>query len=104
MASKFSLDPAPTFSASVEIPVHGRDPVAVQFEFKHRTRDAMGEFFDSVAARPAEESILEIVAGWELDDPLNLESVAKLLQNYQGAGTAIVKVYAEQLRQNRLGN
>lgn len=38
---KFVLDPAPTFKATVNIPVHGGETAPVVFEFKHRDREAL---------------------------------------------------------------
>lgn len=103
---KFVLDPAPTFKAKVDIPVHGSDTVPVEFEFKHRSSDAMDELLTKVSegAFNSVQSIQEIAVGWELDDPFTEESIQKLVQNYQGAASAVVRKYMAELRQVRLGN
>lgn len=103
MAVKFRLQPAPTFKAKVDIPVHGGSAVAVEFEFKHRTRDQIAEFFKD-EKRGDVDTILEVLAGWELDDPFGRESVELLVQNYAGAAPAIVARYVEELIQARKGN
>lgn len=102
--AKFKLEAAPTFDAVVDIPVHGAEPAKVKFTFRHRTRDELDEFFKTTGERSVDESVLALVAGWELDDELNAESVAKLTQNYLGAAGAITKAYVDELMQARLGN
>lgn len=103
MAVKFKLQPNPTFRAKVEIPVHGGKAVAVEFEFKHRTRDQVAEFFKDTQ-RSDVDTILEVLAGWELDDQFCRDSVELLVQNYAGAAPAIVARYIEELIQARKGN
>lgn len=103
MAVKFKLQPAPTFKAKVEIPVHGGPAVSVEFEFKHRTRDQMAELFKNTKRSDA-DTLIEVLAGWELDDPFCEESIALLVQNYVGAAPAIVSCYVAELTQARKGN
>lgn len=102
--SKFKLDPSPTFKATVQIPVHGGDSIPVVFEFKHRTRDQMDEFYKPKKARAVEEQAMDMLAGWELDDEFNAENVAKLLQNYMGAAAALVTAYVTEMMQARTKN
>ncbi|MCY1380956.1 Phage tail assembly chaperone [compost metagenome] len=80
--------------------------MSVEFEFKHRSRDAMDELLARVSAGELKDvdSLREILAGWELDDPFSEESIQKLIQNYQGAAPAIVRKYMAELTQARLGN
>lgn len=101
---KFVLDPAPTFKATVNIPVHGGETAPVVFEFKHRDREALEVFTKGVGDRPVEESVLEVAVGWELDDPFDAESVKKLCKNYMGAPSAIADTYYREIYQRRLGN
>lgn len=101
---KFKLDPNPTFSAKVALPVHGGATVEVGFTFRHKTGDQLDEFLKTVADRSVVESMLEVVAGWELDDELNAENMERLVQNYQGASRAISAAYIEELTQARRGN
>lgn len=104
MTAKFKLEAAPTFDAVVDIPVHGAEPAKVKFTFRHRTRDELDAFYKAAGERTVDESVLAVVAGWELDDELNAESVAKLTQNYMGAGPAITDAYIHAMLQARLGN
>ncbi|RJG10914.1 hypothetical protein D3879_14630 [Pseudomonas cavernicola] len=104
MTSKFKLDVAPTFKATVNIPVHGGDTVPVEFEFKHRTKDQVNEWLGSLTGRADVEVLQDVLAGWELDDVFNEESIGKLVQNYAGAGGAIVAAYVDELLQARRKN
>lgn len=106
----------PTFHEKVGIPVHGGDPVEVDFEFKHRTRTEFSAFCKELdektaASNTAEEIVdadvwyvMQTVAGWELTDAFTAENVKTLLQNYQGAAGAIAEKYTQSLMQVRLGN
>lgn len=105
MASKFKLDPAPTFEAIVEIPVPGGTKAPVKFTFKHLTKDRYMDLLGNPASpMPDVELILEICTGWELDDEFNVESVEKLRQNYQASMGAIVRKFVDELGPARLGN
>lgn len=104
MASKFKLDVAPTFSAVVDIPVHGSEPVAVKFEFKHRAKADLVKWLDCAAGRSDTETLEDVLAGWELDDPFSKESIELLVQNYAGAAPAIVERYIDELIQARRKN
>ncbi|MBX9754534.1 MAG: phage tail assembly chaperone [Pseudomonadaceae bacterium] len=102
--SKFKLDPNPTFKAVVQIPVHGGESEPVVFEFKHRTRDQLDEFYKPKKERTIEEQLMDMIVGWDLDDEFNAENVAKLAQNFIGAATALVTVYVAELMQARTKN
>lgn len=104
MAVKFKLVAAPTFKAKVSVPVHGGEAVLLEFEFKHRTRDEMAKWLEGSAGRSDVDSLLDVLAGWELDDPFGKESVELLVQNYCGAAPAIVARYVDELIQARRGN
>lgn len=101
---KFKLDPNPTFVAKVALPLHGGGSVEVGFTFRHKTADALEAFLRTVGERTVVDSLLEVVAGWELEDELSAENIQRLVQNYQGAGRAISAAYVAELSQARLGN
>lgn len=104
MAVKFKLDPNPTFKAKVSIPVPGSRPADVEFEFRHFTRDDYAAIFSGDSTPTDKELILKIVKGWELEDEFNADNLDRLLQNYQGAASAIVGKFANELIPARLGN
>lgn len=101
---KFSLVANPTFTRAVEIPVAGGKPATVEFTFKHRTRDAFRELLDGMAGRDDISLLQDVACGWELSDPFDADSLNTLIQNYAGAGRAVVEAYIDELRGARRGN
>jgi len=101
---KFSLNPSPTFKAAVSIPVPGGRAVDIEFTFKHRTREEFKEFMDSMDSREDADLLMDVVCGWDLDDPFNTENIEKLTQNYLGSGHAIVEKYINELTRVRVKN
>ena len=113
---KFQLDPSPTFVANVEIPTHGGNLAEVGFTFKHRTRDEMFAFRDSLKTPEAVddeevkpgptdvEVIMSVASGWDLDEPFDVKSVTKLVQNYIAAPIAILTAYYAELSGARTKN
>lgn len=101
---KLSLSAAPTFKAKVPIPVPGSDPALVEFTFKHRTRDAVVAWLDAARDDKDEDAVLELATAWDLDDAFTAENIARLCQNYAGAGVAIVNTYLQELRGARAKN
>ena len=43
MATKFELQPKPTFKANVEIPRAGEEPGVLTFTFRHKSADQIKE-------------------------------------------------------------
>jgi hypothetical protein len=104
MAKKFSLVPAPTFKAAVTIQVPGGKSVQVEFVFKHRSRDEFKEFVESMDGRKDVEILLDIASGWELEDAFGEKSLQQLVDNYMGAGQAVVQTYMAELTAARAKN
>lgn len=104
--AKLSLTANPTFKTKVGIPVPGLGTRDVEFTFKHRTRDQVKEWAESVkdSERTDGDGILDIAMGWELDDEFNVENANKLCQSYPGAASAIFFAYLEELRGARSKN
>lgn len=102
--AKLSLIANPTFKAMVGIPIAGSEPVQVELIFKHRTKDDLNQFIKDRPGKSDEESFMDMVCGWELEDPFDTESVNKLLQNYSGTGLATFRVYLDELLQAKIKN
>ena len=118
--AKLVLQPNPTFTAPVLIPVPGGKPVAVSFTFRHRGRVALEEhqkYIDAVLVKLRDESttrsealeldievVMKSATAWEMDDPFNEESLRTLLENYHGAAAAIYATYMRELLQAKAGN
>jgi len=101
---KIKLIPDPTFSATVSIPIPGDKTGDVTFTFKGRTRDEYREFVDGITGRTDLEVVMDIVSGWNLDEPFSSDNVAMLLNAYVAAGRAIIDKYFAELTNARLGN
>ncbi len=104
MANKFQLDPKPTFSAPVNIPLHGGGSTDVKFTFKHKNAKDLDIFITGTAETSKLDATMEMCSGWELTDEWNELNVEKLLNNYIGAFGAIVAVYLDELRQFKIKN
>lgn len=102
--AKIKLEADPTFKAPVGIPVPGSSPALVEFTFKHRTRDAVLKWLEESRDASDVETVKAMATAWELDDEFNDENIAKLCNNYAGAGFAIVQAYLDELRGARSKN
>lgn len=94
---KLTLKANPTFDAKVDIPVAGGKSIPVVMTFKHRTKTALAEFTTSRADKTDEESFLDMVQGWDLEDEFTPENVGYLLENYIGAAVATYRAYVDEL-------
>ena len=102
--AKLKLVANPTFQAKVGIPMAGGDSVDVLMTFKHRTKTALEEWVKSRGGKPDTESFMDMVEGWDLDEPFNKENVDLLLEIYGGAGLATFQTYLSELVQAKLKN
>lgn len=102
--AKLQLTASPTFKCNVLIPVPGKKPVPVEFNFKGRTKDEFKAFIEGIGDHEDVDVILDIATGWELEDAFGKESVELLLQNYIGAAKVIIEKYVHELTAARLGN
>lgn len=102
--AKLQLTASPTFKCNVLIPVPGKKPVPVEFNFKGRTKDEFKSFIDTIGDREDVDVILDIATGWELEEAFGRDSVELLLQNYLGSARVIIEKYIGELTSARLGN
>lgn len=102
--AKLQLVVSPTFKATVAIAVAGGDSVDVEFEFKHRTKDALEAFVKAGEGRSDINTLKEMAIGWDVEGA-ELGKVAKFddanielfFQNYFGAPIAIYEAYLSEL-------
>ena len=105
MPVNFKLKANPTFRAPVAIPIAGSDkPETVVMVFRHRTKSELKEFYTYREGREDHEVFMEMVVGWELEEPFNVDNVKELLENYGGAGVATYLAYIEELTKARAKN
>ncbi|PIJ49198.1 MULTISPECIES: phage tail assembly chaperone [unclassified Erwinia] len=110
MATKFSLNPNPTFTIEAIIPRPGEDDGKVKLTVRHKTRTQMaemekelktqadqaaeaGDYSNHVAAAYLES----LIAGWNIDAEFNRENLVTLLENYPRAFDAIAAAYTKEL-------
>ena len=101
---KLVLAANPSFKSKVEIPVAGSKPAEVEFTFRHKSKDALKEWLDSMQDKEDADAILEIATGWDLEDPFDKSAVEKMAQNYVGSTGAIIAKYLTELTGKSLGN
>lgn len=104
MADKLKLVANPTFTAKVGIPVPGGDPVSATFTFKHRTKTVLNEWIAARPGKPDVESFMDMVTGWDLDEPFDKEHVETFLENYIGAAVETYRTYVLQLVEGKAKN
>lgn len=102
--AKLSLAVAAIFKSIVAIPVAGGKSADVEFSFKHRTRDDFKAFVDNLPGMEDVDALMEIISGWDLDEPFSKESVEKLVQRYMGSARAVLDVYVAELTGARAKN
>lgn len=99
-SATFVLQPAPTFEATVQIPVPGGESRPLVLIFKHKTRE---EATALLARQPqkgdTDGSVFdEIVAGWRnVEEPYSPENMTTLCQNFAQAAEAIIAAYFTEL-------
>lgn len=101
---KLTLAVNPTFSAKVAVPVAGGDLAEVVFTFRHRTKTELDKFVTSRDGVDDVDSFMDMVVGWDLDEPFTRENVKLLLENYIGSAVSTLKVYIDELVKSKLGN
>jgi len=129
--AKISLGKRPkSFKRVIKVPMVEGGFAAVEVAFIYRTRTEFGQFVDGVmkAAQvvPASASdddvefslrdalertrdtnadyILQIVEGWDLDEPFSRAAVIQLCDELPGAAQAIISEYRAAITEGRLGN
>lgn len=101
---KLTLKQNPTFEAPVAIPMPGSAAVSVNFTFRNRTREQFEKWLKTLESRSKDEAVLDMAAGWELEDEFNAENVNELLSNYLGAFDAIFEKYLAEVTQVKTKN
>ena len=101
----FQLEPNPTFTAPVAIPVPGQGEATIEVKFKHMGKQGLQAFLDGAKDRTDIDSCSYIVAGWSgVSADYSPEALATLLENYHGAGLAILQAYFRELTGQRVKN
>jgi hypothetical protein len=123
--AKFSIAQNPTFTADVEIPRVGGEPIKVKFTYRVLGRKELASIYDkwSDTAKSMMEmeditlsqladadidaqvqQIKDIVVSWGFDDEYNDDSVYALCDTCVGAAQAIVEAYRVAYAESRSKN
>lgn len=125
--AKIQLGKRPeSFPAVVTFPMLDGSTAAISVKYKYRTRREFGEFIDRMfndagEAPPADgkfslgslmsktvdknaQYLSEVLVGWDLDEPLTLQSLAELADELPAAAAAVMEKYRTAITEGRLGN
>lgn len=103
MSVKLSLNPSPTFTAPVEIPLPDGVVAKQVFTFKHRTREQLNELLANKEITDP-DLIAAMCTGWDLDEEFSSDNIKLLCSNYMMAPRLILNVYTASLIEGRKGN
>ncbi|MGJ7474470.1 phage tail assembly chaperone [Pseudomonas fulva] len=126
--AKIKIAQNPTFTAEVQLPRIGGEPVPVEFEFRYMDRVTLAGMFDRWnKARDAwaekakdenatweevtageialqAEQLGEIVTGWDLEDKFSQKAILDLVRTCTGAPKAVIDAFQAAYSPARLGN
>jgi hypothetical protein len=89
----FKLIPDQLFTATVLIP-NGDAPLPLKLKFIRKSKEDVNAWIAAVDGRPIQDSLTEVINGWiDVDTPYTASALVDLLENYTGAGAAILKGY-----------
>ncbi len=103
MASKFQLQPKPTFKVNVTIPRAGEEDGVITFTYKHKPLKELADI-EALEGKNAVDFLLEVTEAWALPDEFTRENLETLLDNYPRALEAITRAYYNELMANREKN
>lgn len=127
MANKIKLGARPeSFKRTVTFPLVEGGEGAIEVSYKYRTKTKFGEFIDRLFAdakeeRPADGEfkmadlmakardknaayLLDVMDGWNLEEPLNRETAEQLCDEIPAAATEIMEVYRQAIVEGRVKN
>ena len=102
----FRLEPNPSFWARVALSIPGKEkPAYIEIEFKHKSRENLKEFLESLSDRDDLEALSEIITNWKgVDADFSRENLSEMLANYPKAAHEIFSVYHEEMLEARRKN
>lgn len=114
-----------SFKRVVTFPLIEGGEGAIEVSFKYRTRTEFGRFIDSIVADaqagPGDQQfsmadlmertrdknaayLMDVIDGWNLDEPLTRATVEQLCDELPGAAAEIMEQYRKATVEGRLGN
>jgi hypothetical protein len=125
--SKIKLGVTPkSFKVVVTFAMLDGDKGTIEADFRYRTRDEFGVFIDQIVkdagvqpsqvedlgmtglmSRTTDQNgryLLEILVGWNLDEPLTIDRTRQLANELPAAAAALMEAYRTAVTEGRLGN
>lgn len=101
----FTIEPNPTFKASLTIVGQGREQV-LNLVYRHKPRSEYLKLLEDLRANKTQvtDAILQLVESWDADGPLDADTITKLQEAQPGVDWAIVSGYTEALTVARKEN
>lgn len=113
-----------SFKRVVTFPLVEGGEGAIEVSFKYRTRTEFGKFIDSIVSDAQAQGdqqfsmadlmertrdknaayLMDVIDGWNLDEPLTRATVEQLCDELPGAATEIMDAYRKATVEGRLGN
>lgn len=113
-----------SFKRIVTFPLIEGGEGAIEVSFRYRTRTEFGKFIDSIVADAQAQGdqqfsmadlmertrdknaayLMDVIDGWNLDEPLTRATVEQLCDELPGAATEIMEQYRKATVEGRLGN
>lgn len=113
-----------SFKRVVTFPLVEGGEGAIEVSFRYRTRTEFGKFIDSIVADAQAQGdqqfsmadlmertrdknaayLMDVIDGWNLDEPLTRATVEQLCDELPGAATEIMEQYRKATVEGRLGN
>lgn len=100
----FSINPNPTFSATVTFPIAGEKKASFEVVYKHKTAKEMDDFVERMKTMKDFDALVEIVVDWQVAETFNRESLQTLMDNYLGFARAAINTYFLEISGAREGN
>lgn len=127
MANKIKLGNRPkNFKRVITFPLIEGGEGAIEVTYKYRTRQEFGQFIDGIFNAAKEEQpadgefkmadlmgktrdknaayLLDVIEGWNLDEPLNRETAEQLCDELPAAAAEIMEVYRSAIVDGRVKN
>lgn len=81
----------------------GEDPV-LSVRWRHKDSDALKEWIQQIDARPAAESLEEVIVSWKADGAYSRDALDRLLKAFVPAGGEMLRGYLDALTKAREKN
>jgi len=101
----FKLNPNPTFWVKTKVRSPGGEESEFEVEYRHKGKEALTQFMESVKGRDEAEVMAEVIVNWRgMDVDFSAANLKALFDNYPGLGSVMLVDYGVELMKARAGN